>query len=66
MPKRIVTMHELETTKWTLERLEQATPDELRHIRQIIAQESSGSRKDVYNAFLTRLVSDLSAVRTEP
>jgi hypothetical protein len=63
MPKRIVTMHELETTRWTLQRLEHATPEELRYIRRIIAQENSGPRKDSYNAFLTRLLSSVDVMK---
>jgi len=63
MPKRVVTMHELETTRWTLERLGQATPDEVRQIRGIIAKENSGPRKDLYNTFLTRLLCSVDAIK---
>ena len=65
MPKRIVTMHELETTRWTLECLEQATPDEINHIRRIIASESSGPQKDLYNSFLTKLLCRAEAAKNE-
>jgi hypothetical protein len=59
-------MHELETTKWTLDRLEQATPDEIMHIRRIIAQKNTGPQKDYYNTFLTRLLRSVDTFRNEP
>jgi hypothetical protein len=66
MPKRIVTMHELETTKWTVDLLSEATSDEIQSIRSHIASECNSSpAREVYDRFLMKLVENAKSIRTE-
>ncbi|MFQ5906065.1 MAG: hypothetical protein ACE5JA_05785 [bacterium] len=63
MPKRVVTMHELETTKRTLDRLQEATPDEIEYMRRYISLKSSGRQRELYSAFFTKLVQNAGSIR---
>jgi hypothetical protein len=66
MAKRIVTMHELETTKRTVDLLSEATPDEIQCIRSHIARECNfGTSREVYNRFLVKLIENAKSIRTE-
>lgn len=60
MPKRVVTMHELETTKHTLDCLQEASPDEIEYMRRYISLKSSGRQRVLYNAFFAKLVQNFN------
>lgn len=59
MSKPVVTIHELETTKWTLDRLKEATPDEIEITRRYIVQKSSASNQELYITFFCKLLEEL-------
>ncbi len=65
MSKPVVTIHELETTKWTLDRLKEATPDEIESTRRYIVQKSSASHEELYITFFCKLLEDLWSVKEE-
>ena len=56
MSKPVVTIHELETTKWTLDRLKDASPDEIESTRRYIVRESAASHQGLYITFFWKLL----------
>lgn len=62
MSKPVVTMHELETTKWTLDRLKSATPDEIESTRRYITQKSSLTHQELYVTFFSKLLENVQNI----
>lgn len=63
MSKPVVTIHELETTKWTLDRLKEATPDEIESTRRYIVQVSSASHQKLYITFFCKLLENVQNIK---